>query len=68
MTVPSNRKEAVAQIIETGFTISAMLAVAKAFPLDESEAEDVDDLLRRMDDPWVSAEVDRYLRAWGSTA
>lgn len=61
---PANRKEALAQIIETGLTITAMVALAKAFQLDEREAADADRVLQRMDEHWAE-EVESYLRAWG---
>lgn len=66
---PTNRAEAVAEIIETGVTITAMLAVAEAFPLPGEKAM-TDEWLERLaevDPDWhksIIRERDKYLEAW----
>ena len=66
-TRPTNRQEAVAEIARTGFTISAMLAVGKAFPLDAAEAAEVDAFILKTGAVWpqLNVEIARYLKSWG---
>lgn len=66
---PTNRAEAVAEIIETGCTIPAMLAVAEAFPLP-GEREVTARMLEQLaenDPEWAKhliAERDKYVESW----
>lgn len=67
---PTNREEAVEEIIRTGCTISAMLAVAEAFPLPGEPEVTARALERwREADPtfvaYLLTERDGYLRSWG---
>lgn len=67
---PTTRMEAVAEIITTGGTISALLAVAAAFPLP-GETEETNAMLARLrehDPQWhddLIRERDKYLASWG---
>lgn len=69
---PRTRQEAVNEIVQTGFTVPAMLAVAIAFPLP-GEIEEMEAFLRKMDEAldgtgtrW-RAKAEQYLVVWGRT-
>lgn len=62
---PTSRREAVDEIIQTGYTTSALLAVALGFPLDGEVAETANSKVGRMLLGDYGGEACRYLTAWG---
>lgn len=62
---PKTREEATAEIMHSGFTISAMLAVSLAFPLDGELEDTLNDRLGQMMLQDYGEGACHYLYAWG---
>lgn len=61
---PTSRQEAADEILKTGFTVSAMLAVCLAFPLP-TELEEIVAMHERANLSYWLEEACVYLSAWG---
>ena len=70
---PTNRMEAIAEATrENGhFLLWSMFAVVRAFPLDERETREQDEMLARLrkNDPgfadYIERRMEEYLTSWG---